>query len=407
MLLSWALARARSIVDALIVSLPMAGWPLSLASRSSSSDGCWPHVCHPHSSPNCGVEFHCKKAKIPSHLYGATTLTSFSAALFSLSLVKFEETRLRVFCRLYGLVPKVVHIDTETTISTWVPAAAFGVPTATSGKAFSQRKKTPLLLIHGFGGSAIWQWIGQLEALTAEYDVYMPDLVFFGGSTSTSSKRTEIFQAECLMKLMDILKVDRFDVVGISYGGLVSFRLATLYPTRVARLVITCSGVMMTPAELTAMLDSWGVKSAAELLLPATTAGVARLVTMAFGRVLPFPHFFYRDAYQSLFCDMVQEKKELLEAVVGRLDEAQPEPIPIPVQPMHLIWGELDGVFSVAIGRRMRDYFHASGTELTVIPGAYHMVSGCRPREYNRALLHFLRTTAFDNTATNGKNHQE
>ena len=52
----------------------------------------------------------------------------------------------------------------------------------------------------------------------------MPDLVFFGGSWSSSPLRSEQFQADVMLSLMDKLAVPRFHCMGLSYGGFVAYR---------------------------------------------------------------------------------------------------------------------------------------------------------------------------------------
>ncbi|KAM1092272.1 hypothetical protein ACFX19_019882 [Malus domestica] len=62
--------------------------------------------------------------------------------------------------------------DGATTMHCWVPQSP-------------NPSKPNLLLIHGFGVNAMWQFVDLLRHVTPHYNVYVPDLVFFGDSYTT------------------------------------------------------------------------------------------------------------------------------------------------------------------------------------------------------------------------------
>ncbi|KAG6500284.1 hypothetical protein ZIOFF_040127 [Zingiber officinale] len=51
-------------------------------------------------------------------------------------------------------------------------------------------RKPALLLIHGFGGNSKWQWKRQIGALSRSFDLYIPELLFFGRSRSSCADRS-------------------------------------------------------------------------------------------------------------------------------------------------------------------------------------------------------------------------
>eukprot|EP00897_Mesotaenium_endlicherianum_P003298 jgi/Mesen1/2997/ME000177S02270 len=300
-----------------------------------------------------------------------------------LSLVRLQQGILTQFYKFKGLKPHVLEIDSDTTVTCWAP----DVPGRQRQDSKEGKKKTPLLLLHGFGASAIWQWSAQVGPLSASYDVYMPDLVFFGGSSSRSERRTETFQAECMAKALDMLQVGTFDVVGISYGGFVACRLAEMYPDRVRRVALTDSGVGMTAAEFDSMLARWRVRDMAELLLAQSPSDVWRLIQLAYYKPLPVPEFLLRDTLEVLFRDQVEEKRQLL-VWVSKYARTPPQKIDMQKDVL-LIWGEFDEVFPVAIAERLQKEL-GGNTSLVVIRKACHMPNGQRPGRYNRCLLEFL-----------------
>lgn len=95
----------------------------------------------------------------------------------------------------------------------------------------------PLLLIHGFGPMATWQWRRQVGPLSRHFHVIVPDLLCFGGSSCGSPAPSESAQAAALASLLDALPGSlaagaRVDVTGTScWAGLDHLLLLLLLPS--------------------------------------------------------------------------------------------------------------------------------------------------------------------------------
>jgi pimeloyl-ACP methyl ester carboxylesterase len=155
-----------------------------------------------------------------------------------------------------------------------------------------------VLLLHGFGASATWQWAPYLRSLLAAgLDPIVPDLLFFGASSSTLPDRSETFQARTIKSAMDGMGVRRFSVVGVSYGGFVGYRMAAMYPEAVEQVVLVSSGVCLEEKDLAAgLFPVSDIGEAAELLVPRRPAEVRRLVKLTFVRPPPImPSIFLKD----------------------------------------------------------------------------------------------------------------
>eukprot|EP00475_Leptophrys_vorax_P007359 TRINITY_DN14661_c0_g1_i1.p1 TRINITY_DN14661_c0_g1~~TRINITY_DN14661_c0_g1_i1.p1 ORF type:complete len:262 (-),score=0.20 TRINITY_DN14661_c0_g1_i1:414-1124(-) len=161
--------------------------------------------------------------------------------------------------------------------------------------------------------------------------------------------------------------------------------MATLQPSRVSRLVLGGSGVMTSLAEHRQLLERFGVRSAAELLLPTDPQGLTRLMRVAHNHAVKLPAWILRDALERLFENRA-EKQQMLEALkpLGESD------VSVPPMPTLLVWGDSDQVFPLEIGQRMHKHFGAQ-CELVVLPEAAHALQTHRPRQFNRTVLHFLR----------------
>lgn len=97
----------------------------------------------------------------------------------------------------------------------------------------------PLLLLHGFTGSA-GEWAELMPALAPLRHVIAVDLIGHGRSSAPAdpSRYSMEHAVVDLLALLDALGVGRADVLGYSMGGRVALHLAAAAPARVGRLIL-------------------------------------------------------------------------------------------------------------------------------------------------------------------------
>jgi pimeloyl-ACP methyl ester carboxylesterase len=196
---------------------------------------------------------------------------------------------LRGLMRLAGVSPQTVEIEPGTVMTFWVGNDA-------SNKA--SKPKPAVVFLHGFGADGIMTWQFQALALARKYRVFVPDLVFFGGSLTDKSERSLEFQAECVAKGLRKLGVERCTLVGLSYGGMVGFKMADMFPDLVESLVVTCSVMALTESISAASLERIGIKSWPEYLLPDSVKGVELLFDIATYKLPNIPNFIYKHYFE-------------------------------------------------------------------------------------------------------------
>ncbi|KAM2695548.1 hypothetical protein EV1_040032 [Malus domestica] len=119
--------------------------------------------------------------------------------------------------------------------------------------------------------------------LASGFNLYIPDLVFFGDSYSSRPERSEIFQARCVMALMDAHRVKKMMATGISYGGFMAYHMATQFGERIDRLVLCCAGVCMEEKDMeNGMFQVKNVEEAMNVLLPQKPHHVRDLMKISF-----------------------------------------------------------------------------------------------------------------------------
>ncbi len=117
-------------------------------------------------------------------------------------------------------------------------------------RADGPRDGTPLLLVHGLGGSAT-NWLEVVRALSEHGPVLAPDLPGFGRTQPPKPGATRIGgNARFLRALLDVVGWDRMVLVGNSMGGTIATLTAGRIPDRVERLVLVAPAL---PARLSAL----------------------------------------------------------------------------------------------------------------------------------------------------------
>ncbi|KAL6657571.1 hypothetical protein ACP70R_005351 [Stipagrostis hirtigluma subsp. patula] len=299
--------------------------------------------------------------------------------------LSFAAARDRCFSRRFrraGMRPLAVPLpagpDPATTVHMWVPG---------------RQPRNPLLLLHGFGASATWQWAPYLRPLIAAgFDPIVPDLVFFGASCTRLPDRSDTFQAFTIKAAMDAIGITKFGLVGVSYGGFVGYRMAAMYPEAVERVAMVCSGVCLEEKDLAeGLFPVKGVDEAAALLVPRRPEEVRRLVRLTFVRPpLIMPSCFLWDYIKVMGSDHMQEKTELLHSLINGRELSS---LPKLSQPTLIIWGEQDRVFPMELAHRLNRHLEGN-SRMVVIKNAGHAVNLEKPKEVCRSIIEFFKEPA-------------
>ncbi|XP_074334907.1 uncharacterized protein LOC141672250 [Apium graveolens] len=295
-----------------------------------------------------------------------------------LSLTSLYSRYLRRCLISAGLTSQLINIDNQTRIHVWAPK-----PTNSD----TILPKPAVVLIHGFGPAGMWQWRMQAVFLAKLFDVYVPDLVFFGESFTSGPGRSEIFQAECMGKMMEKLGVQSYSVVGTSYGGFVAYHMATIMPEKVDKVVIASSGVNMRLRDNQDLVKRANMDRIEEVMLPKTAAQLRSLMALAVFRRVRLPDFFLNDFIETLYNQNRKEKLELLKGLtIGQNDVATLSPIS---QEVLIIWGDNDRIFLLEKAQELKQIL-GGNVKLEVIKKASHVPQLEHPQQFNAILKNYL-----------------
>lgn len=107
----------------------------------------------------------------------------------------------------------------------------------------------PVLLVHGWGGSGMY-WERTARDLSHSRRVIVPDLPGTGRSQPVRSAQNMFAQVATLANLLDLLELERVQVVGHSMGGAMSILLADAQPERIERLSLTSVSFFLNEAQI-------------------------------------------------------------------------------------------------------------------------------------------------------------
>ncbi|KAK6240929.1 Alpha/beta hydrolase fold-1 - like 10 [Theobroma cacao] len=291
-----------------------------------------------------------------------------------MSFLKIYKFLLHGVLKLAGISPRTIEIEPGTIMNFWVP-------TETINNTNTKRKKPAVVFLHGFAFDGILTWQCQALALAKEYSVYVPDFLFFGGSITDKTERSVEFQAECMAKGLRKLGVEKCTLVGFSYGGMVGFKMAEMYPDLVESMVVTCSVMALTESISNAGLERIGFPSWADYLLPVSVRGVETLLQVATYSFPKLPNWIYKDILEGIFIYR-KEKVELLEALVISDKEFT---IPCYQQNIYLLWGQNDKIFDLGTARNLKQQIGEKAS-LEHIEKSGHIVQLERPFVYSSHL---------------------
>ncbi|XP_076955131.1 uncharacterized protein LOC143629863 [Bidens hawaiensis] len=284
------------------------------------------------------------------------------------------ETLLSFYFSYCSLSPCTVDLDDhQTSMHIWSP----------NHRRFN---KPNLVLVHGYGGNSKWQFLLQVAQLTNDFNVYIPDLVFFGKSYSTRSERTDTFQARCVCDGIKKLGVERISVYGISYGGFVAYQMAVMEQKMVEKVVIVSSGIVFTEDQKSELLKHIGC-NVVDVLVPEKPEDLRTLCRMSMhkfdvGKLLP--DFFLRgfiaaDGYK-------KEKQELVEYLLMEKPDVH---VPVLTQEALIIWGDKDKIFPIQLAHQLHRHLGLR-SKLEILKDVGHAANIEAPNSLNKLATLFL-----------------
>ncbi|KAI5618136.1 1-acylglycerol-3-phosphate O-acyltransferase ABHD5 isoform X1 [Silurus asotus] len=331
-------------------------------------------------------------------------ITSWLPSWCPTSLCKLEEAEQRMLQPIHSkFYKKFVHISSDNKLWTLVFSDT------------SVEHKTPLVLLHGFGGG-VGLWTMNLDALSQQRPVYALDLLGFGQSSrphfSIDAHEAETQFVESVEEWREKLGLESIILLGHNLGGYLAAAYSLKYPSRVKHLILVEPwGFPECPeaGEEDRPFPVW-IKVLGAVLSPFNPLAGLRLAGPLGPRLVQIVRPDFKKKYTALFNDnTVTEyiyhlnvqipsgetafknmtisygwaKRPMLQRVgLIRSD--------IPITVIYGSRSSIDGHSGNSI-REMRPNSHV---ELIAIRGAGHYVFADQPEDFNHRLLRVCETVS-------------
>ncbi len=244
-------------------------------------------------------------------------------------------------------------------------------------QVFTKGGGSPLLFLHGWGGMPAWpSW---LDAYAEHFRVIAPQHPGFGASTGIEHLDDMVDLAIYYLDFVDALGLQRFNVIGHSFGGAIAAELAALGSHCVDRLVLVAPvGLWLNE---TPVLDFFAVDEATRIRALWHDAEAAR----ERGLLLSPPD---NEARVLLALDQARSAAAAAKFLWPIPDKGLKKRIHRVKAPTLVVWGDSDSIVPPAYGRLFRDKL--ANARLVTIPQCGHIPMLEQPEAFNAAVLPFL-----------------
>lgn len=253
-------------------------------------------------------------------------------------------------------------------------------------------KKPYLLMLHGMGANARTNWSSQIEPLSKHFNLILPDLIYFGESTSASQNYSVEFQAQQIHEALQSLGIaDSLHVMGFSYGGLCAALYNELYQPQVRKLIIIDGPVKFFSARMADSLASAvGVKGMNNVVTPTTIEGFDGMKQAVVSSWFPATKRLKRKVINYFFLPTKATRDLQMNYLVANEQHYRNYTYRLDKTPTLLIWGAKDGVIPLSVGKALHASYPAS-TRLLVFPKAKHDAHFKERKALNKAVVAFLK----------------
>ncbi len=251
--------------------------------------------------------------------------------------------------------------------------------------------KPYLLMLHGMGANARTNWGSQVKALSKHFNLIMPDLIYFGESTSNSQNYSVEFQAQQIHEaVLKLGVIEPINVMGFSYGGLTAAMYNELYLPEVKKLIIIDGPVKFFSGQMAdSLANAVGITGINNVIAPTTIAGFNGMKKAVMSTSFPATKKIKRKIIKYFFLPTKEIRDKQMDYLVKHQARYQNYTYNLNKTPTLLIWGGKDGIVPVSVGKSLYTAFPAT-TQLLIFPKAKHDAHFRESKKLNKAVIEFI-----------------
>lgn len=254
-----------------------------------------------------------------------------------------------------------------------------------------QHTKPYLLLLHGMGVDAKTNWYNQVAFLSRHFNLILPDLIYFGGSKSTSGDFSVEFQARQIEEVLLQLGInEKIHMMGFSYGALVAGMYSELYPERLTKLVLVDGPLkFFSTTNADSLAKQHGAQTMGRIIVPQNLSDFKAMQKAVISRKFFATARFKKKIIRYYFTPTQEFRQAQLNYLAAHQAAYQAYNYNLDKIPTLLVWGANDGVVPLRVGQDLHARFPHT-TRLVVFKKAKHDVHFRCAKALNREVLKFL-----------------
>ena len=252
--------------------------------------------------------------------------------------------------------------------------------------------KQNVLMLHGMGLNARTNWYNQIEPFAREFNVLMPDLIFFGESVSNTKDYSIEFQLKQLNEVLEKLKITKpVTVVGFSYGGLTAAMFNELHHQKVNKLIIIDGPVKYFSGTTSdSLAKAVGVTSLGNVIAPTNSQEFDAMQKAAMAKPIKINNRLKEKVIKYVFLPTKSIRNEQIAYLLKHQNTYQSYNYNLSCTSTLLIWGEKDGIIPLSVGETLHRNFPQT-TKLVTFPNAKHDAHFSESEKVNKEMIDFIK----------------
>ncbi len=252
--------------------------------------------------------------------------------------------------------------------------------------------KPYLLMFHGMGSESKQNWHKQIKCLSKHFNLIIPDLIYFGESTSNENDFSLDFQVTQINEILKRLKVTKkINIMGFSYGGLCAAYYNQIYSSEVNKLIIIDGPVKYFSIHAADSLAKIaGADNITNLLAPQSLSDFNSLLKAGVSKKIVITKGIKKKIIRHYFTPNLEYRKQQIKSLLDEELKLTTINYGLDKIPTLLIWGAKDGIVPLKVGELLHSNY-PSTTKLIIYKKAKHDVHFRYSKKVNNQLINFLK----------------
>ncbi|MCC6181134.1 MAG: alpha/beta hydrolase [Bacteroidia bacterium] len=252
--------------------------------------------------------------------------------------------------------------------------------------------KPYLLLLHGMGANGRSNWYNQIKPLSNEFNLIIPDLIYYGESTSNSKDYSVEFQVQQINEAIEKIGINqKINIAGFSYGGLTSAMFNELYHHKISKMIIIDGPVkFFSSHSADSLARVAGVESMKQIIAPSNLKEFDAMQVAVMSSPFPIGKGMKKKMIKHFFKPHKTIRDAQIDDMITHQTKYQNLNYNLDNTPTLLIWGGKDGVVPESVGTNLHKVFSKT-TQLIIYPNAKHDAHFSYTKEVNQAITDFLK----------------